>query len=129
MSNVNFMVLKRCSSERGEREKRFYGDGKDERRRTAVMVSKQPSNQAPARRGFGLFGLVVAVCVGVIIGASGTMLLTGGPEAPSPSRATMELDVALDTCHANMETCIAQLLSCLNKRERESLNNCCAGSC
>ena len=24
------MVLKRCSSERGEREKRFYGDGKDE---------------------------------------------------------------------------------------------------
>ena len=113
------MVLKRCSSERGEREKRFYGDGKDERRRTAVMVSKQHSNQAPARRGFGLFGLVVAVCVGVIIGASGTMLLTGGPEAPSPSRATMELDVALDTCHANMETCIAQLLSCLNKRERE----------
>jgi hypothetical protein len=29
------VVLKRCSSERGEREKRFYGDGKDERRRTA----------------------------------------------------------------------------------------------
>ena len=29
------MVLKRCSSERGEREKRFYGDGKDVRRRTA----------------------------------------------------------------------------------------------
>ena len=29
------MVLKRCSSERGEREKRFYGDGKGERRRTA----------------------------------------------------------------------------------------------
>ena len=29
------MVLKRCSSERGEREKRFYRDGKDERRRTA----------------------------------------------------------------------------------------------
>ena len=29
------MVLKRCSSERGEREKRFYGGGKDERRRTA----------------------------------------------------------------------------------------------
>ena len=26
---------KRCSSERGEREKRFYGDGKGERRRTA----------------------------------------------------------------------------------------------
>ena len=46
-------------------------------------------------------------------------LMARGPEAPSPSRATMELDVALDTCHANMETCIAQLLSCLNKRERE----------
>ena len=30
------MVLKRCSSERGEREKRFYGDGKGERRRTAL---------------------------------------------------------------------------------------------
>ena len=29
------MVLKRRSSERGEREKRFYGDGKGERRRTA----------------------------------------------------------------------------------------------
>merc|ERR1712167_257627 len=29
------IVLKRCSSERGEREKRFYGDGKGERRRTA----------------------------------------------------------------------------------------------
>ena len=27
--------LKRCSSERGEREKRFYRGGKDERRRTA----------------------------------------------------------------------------------------------
>ena len=30
------MVLKRCSSERGEREKRFYGGGKGERRRTAL---------------------------------------------------------------------------------------------
>ena len=29
------MVLKRCSSERGEREKRFYGGVEDERRRTA----------------------------------------------------------------------------------------------
>ena len=29
------MVLKTCSPERGEREKRFYGDGKGERRRTA----------------------------------------------------------------------------------------------
>ena len=29
------MGLKRCSSERGEREKRFYADGKGERRRTA----------------------------------------------------------------------------------------------
>ena len=29
------VVLKRCSSERGEREKRFYGGGKGERRRTA----------------------------------------------------------------------------------------------
>ena len=30
------MVLKRCSSERGEREKRFYRDGKCERRRTVT---------------------------------------------------------------------------------------------
>ena len=29
------MVLKRCSSEHGEREKRFYKGGKGERRRTA----------------------------------------------------------------------------------------------
>ena len=49
----------------------------------------QPKNRAPARRGFGL---VVALCVGVIIGALGTIALIGGPEAPSPSRATMELD-------------------------------------
>ena len=48
--------------------------------------AKQP-NQAPAaRRGF------VALCVGVIIGALGTIALIGGPEAPSPSRAAMELD-------------------------------------
>ena len=81
-----------------------------------AMLSNQPKNQAPARG----FGRVVALCVGVVIGVLGTMvLMAGGPEAPSPSRATMELDVALDTCHANMETCIAQLLSCLNKRERE----------
>ena len=30
--------MKRCSSERGQREKRFYGDGKDERRRTVVAT-------------------------------------------------------------------------------------------
>ena len=50
--------------------------------------AKQPKNQAPARRGYG----VVALCVGVIIGALGTIALIGGPEAPSPSGATMELD-------------------------------------
>ena len=50
----------------------------------------QPKNQAPARRGSGQ--IVVALCVGVIIGALGTIALIGGPEAPSPSRATMELD-------------------------------------
>ena len=51
----------------------------------------QPKNRAPARRGFGL---VVALCVGVVIGALGTIvLMAGGPEpqAPSPSRAAMEL--------------------------------------
>ena len=50
----------------------------------------QPKNQAPARRGSGQ--IVVALCVGVIIGALGTIALIGGPEAPSPSRAAMELD-------------------------------------
>ena len=35
VSGASVVVLKRCSSERGEREKRFYGGGKDERRRTA----------------------------------------------------------------------------------------------
>ena len=51
--------------------------------------AKQPKNQAPGpvRRGYGL---VVAVCVGVIIGTLGTIAFVGGPEAPS--RAAMELD-------------------------------------
>ena len=40
------MVLKRCSSERGEREKRFYGDGKGERRRTAFWRAAQNSLNA-----------------------------------------------------------------------------------
>ena len=40
------MVLKRCSSERGEREKRFYGDGKGERRRTAYKRAAQNSLNA-----------------------------------------------------------------------------------
>ena len=58
--------------------------------------AKQPKNQAPARRGFGL---VVALCVGVMIGALGTMaLVAGGPEAPSPSRAAMELDAQSHGC-------------------------------
>ena len=62
-----------------------------------AMVSKQPSkDQAPARR----FGLVVALCLGVVIGALGTMaLVAGGPEAPSPSRAAMELKI--EECSAD----------------------------
>ena len=52
--------------------------------------AKAAKHQAPARPGFGL---VVALCVGVVIGALGTMvLMAGGPEAPSPLRAAMELD-------------------------------------
>ena len=61
-----------------------------------AMLSNQPKNQAPARG----FGRVVALCVGVVIGALGTMVLIGGPEAPSPSRAAMELD-AVDGCNAD----------------------------
>ena len=49
------------------------------------MLSKQP-NQAPARRGFGL---VVALCVGVLIGALGTAMLfpqsTKETESPTPA--------------------------------------------
>ena len=66
-----------------------------------AMLSKRPKYQAPTRRGYGLVGLVVALCVGVMIGASGTMLLTGGPEAPSPSRAAMELDAQSHGCNAD----------------------------
>ena len=87
----------------------MYGATIPEDEDAEVMVSKQPSNQAPARRGFGLFGLVVAVCVGVIIGASGTMLLTGGPEAPSPSRAAMELDAE--------SHCGSEVVSCCKKAD------------
>ena len=80
-----------------------------------AMVSKQPRNNQ--------LRVVVALCVGVLIGALGTAMLfpqlrnefpspdtlehtqptsdfdvgmalvAGGPEAPSPSRAAMELDV------------------------------------
>ena len=46
------MVLKRCSSERGEREKRFYGDGKDERR--------------------GMWGILSLQRLGTSMGGSGT---------------------------------------------------------
>ena len=55
--------------------------------------AKQPKHQAPVR---GSYGLVVAVCVGVIIGTLGTIAFIGGPEAPSPSRAAMELDAQSD---------------------------------
>ena len=64
--------------------------------------AKQPKNQAPVR---GSYGLVVAVCVGVIIGTLGTIAFIGGPEAPSPSRAAMELDEALvEDCKAARES-------------------------
>ena len=68
----------------------------------------QPKNRAPARRGFGL---VVALCVGVLIGALGTMvLMVGGPEAPSPPRAAMEL---------NFQSCkdIVQSCACISPTE------------
>ena len=71
-----------------------------------AMVSKQPKNQAPARRGYGLVGLVVALCVGVMIGALGTIgLMAGGPEAPSPSRAAMELDAQSHGCSEVVSCC------------------------
>ena len=69
---------------------------------TEAMLSKQP-NQAPARRDFGL---VVALCVGVLIGALGTMvLMVGGPEAPSPSRAAMELDTRCPKIFSSFDGC------------------------
>ena len=75
-----------------------------------ALVSKQPKNQAPARG----FGRVVALCVGVLIGALGTIaLMAGGPEAPSRSRAAMELYTLAD--------CEAQLVS--------AVKDCCACGC
>ena len=75
--------------------------------------AKQPKNQAPARRGFGL---VVALCVGVIIGALGTIALIGGPEAPSPSRAAMELDAQSE--------CDAAVMKYLDGSDSLSVGDC-----
>ena len=62
---------------------------------TEAMLSNQPKNQAPARRGFGL---VVALCVGVLIGALGTALLTPAPTpAPRPVLAATENEKCLNT--------------------------------
>ena len=73
----------------------------------------QPKNRAPARRGFGL---VVALCVGVIIGALGTIALIGGPEAPSPSRAAMELDAQSE--------CDAAVMKYLDGSDSLSVGDC-----
>ena len=75
--------------------------------------AKQPKDQAPARRGFGL---VVALCVGVIIGALGTIALIGGPEAPSPSRAAMELDAQSE--------CDAAVMKYLDGSDSLSVGDC-----
>ena len=75
--------------------------------------AKQPKYQAPARRGFGL---VVALCVGVIIGALGTIALIGGPEAPSPSRAAMELDAQSE--------CDAAVMKYLDGSDSLSVGDC-----
>ena len=74
----------------------------------------QPKNQAPARRGSGQ--IVVALCVGVIIGALGTIALIGGPEAPSPSRATMELDAQSE--------CDAAVMKYLDGSDSLSVGDC-----
>ena len=79
----------------------MYGATIPEDEDAEAILSKleQAKNQAPARRGFGL---VVALCVGVVIGALGTIvLMAGGPEpqAPSPSRAAMELKI--EECSAD----------------------------
>ena len=78
-----------------------------------AILSKQPiKNQAPARG----FGLVVALCVGVIIGALGTIALIGGPEAPSPSRAAMELDAQSE--------CDAAVMKYLDGSDSLSVGDC-----
>ena len=74
----------------------------------------QPKNQAPARRGSGQ--IVVALCVGVIIGALGTIALIGGPEAPSPSRAAMELDAQSE--------CDAAVMKYLDGSDSLSVGDC-----
>jgi hypothetical protein len=89
----------------------MYGATIPEDDAAEAMVSNLPrKQQAPARR----FGFVLALCVGVVIGALGTMvLMAGGPEAPSPLRAAMELD-ALDTCHATNKKLHQQIMSYYN---------------
>ena len=63
----------------------MYGATIPEDEDAEAILSKleQAKNQAPNRRGFGL---VVALCVGVVIGALGTIvLMAGGPEPQAPS--------------------------------------------
>ena len=87
----------------------MYGATIPEDDAAEAMVSNLPrKQQAPARR----FGFVLALCVGVVIGALGTMvLMAGGPEAPSPLRAAMELEGVPDlgTCQRNTKVAKAQL--------------------
>ena len=92
----------------------MYGATIPEDEVAEATVSKQPSkNQASARR----FGLVVALCVGVVIGALGTMaLVAGGPEAPSPSRAAMELDAQSE--------CDAAVMKYLDGSDSLSVGDC-----
>ena len=67
-----------------------------------VVITKPPRNNQ--------FRVVVALVVGVMIGALGTIgLMAGGPEAPSPSRAAMELDA--------QSHCGSEVVSCCKKAD------------
>ena len=73
----------------------MYGATIPEESEDDAILSKQPRKNQPR--------VVVALCVGVfLVGALGTIVsMAGGPEAPLPSRAAMELyDPRYDECGA-----------------------------
>ena len=57
-----------------------------------------------------------------MIGALGTMVLIGGPEAPSPSRAAMELDAQSDRlyslrCNEDVDEKTEAVVNCCKKAD------------
>ena len=82
-----------------------------------AMLSKQPKNQAPGCRGYGLFGLVVALCVGVLIGALGMAMVfpASRPAFLTERTALDQMQMASDqlaTPQQELVRCSANHLEC-----------------